>query len=132
MEQITRDLHLFADGQELAQGCRMLLHSQETLSLAPQLFSLEILDLSDSSAALLSAAKRIEVLSSGSILASGELIDALTRKETSWDPSSFIRACSSAATACIRSNTNKQFILVRNPPFIGGFCLTVRLEGDIL
>ena len=81
MEQITRDLHLLADGQELAQGCRMLLHSQETLSLTPQLFSLEILDLSDSSAALLSAAKQIEVLSSGSILASGELIDALTRKE---------------------------------------------------
>ena len=35
MEQITRDLHFFADGQELAQGCRMLLHSQETLSLTP-------------------------------------------------------------------------------------------------
>lgn len=82
MESIIRDLHLFADGQELAQGCRMLLHSHETLSLIPQLFRLEILDLSDSSSAVLSAAHSVEVQSSGSILTSGEVIDVLTRTES--------------------------------------------------
>ena len=81
MQSFVRDLHLFADGRELGRGCRMLLRSQETLSLAPQLFHLEIPDLPESSAVLLSSSQSAEVRSSGSILASGEIIDAVTRTE---------------------------------------------------
>ena len=82
MQSLTRDLHLWTGGREHARGCRMLLRSRETLSLAPQLFRLEIFDLPDSSSALLSSSPSLEVRSAGSILAAGEILDAVTRTES--------------------------------------------------
>ena len=74
MTAMFRDLHIFADGTEIAQSCRIRLTARETLSLLPQLFSLEIENLSGSSAALLSAARAVEARSEGSVLASGEIL----------------------------------------------------------
>ena len=81
MQELSRNLQLFADDRELAMGCRMLLLSHESLSLIPQLFYLRILDLSESSAAVLAASAHIEVRSSGSVLASGSPVEVLTRLE---------------------------------------------------
>lgn len=78
MNQIQRDLRLFADGQEIGQGCRMVLQSRETLSLNLCLFLLDILDLSDSSEARLSSAKSVEVRSFSSVLGSGEVMNVHT------------------------------------------------------
>ena len=75
MNQIQRELRLFADGREIGQGCHMLLQSRETLSLTLSLFLLDILDLSDSSEAQLSSAKSVELRSCGSVLGSGEILD---------------------------------------------------------
>lgn len=74
MIAMFRDLHIFADGAEIARSCRIRLTARETLSLLPQLFSLEIENLSDSSSALLSAARSVEARSEGSVLASGEIL----------------------------------------------------------
>lgn len=79
MDFLFRDLHLFADGNEIAQGCRLCLTAEETLSLRPALQRLEILDLSDSSAALLSGARGLEIRNGDSILAFGTPSEILTR-----------------------------------------------------
>ena len=73
-----RDLHLFADGREIALGCRMALLAQETLTLRPAQHHLEIHDLSASSAALLSESRNLEVRSGHSILAFGEPAEVVT------------------------------------------------------
>ena len=74
-----RNLRLFADGLEMAQGCRMTLTARSGVTILPNLHRLKILDLSESSAATLSGARQIEVRSGNSILAFGRLIEALTR-----------------------------------------------------
>ena len=74
-----RNLRLFADGLEMAQGCRMTLTARSGVTIFPNLHRLKILDLSESSAATLSGARQIEVRSGNSILAFGRLIEALTR-----------------------------------------------------
>ena len=79
MPDFKRDLHLFADGMEIAQGCRMTLTAGSTLTLRPALHHLSVYDLSDSSAAFLSGAHRIEIHSGASVIAAGELSEALTR-----------------------------------------------------
>lgn len=79
MADIRRDLRLFADGQELAQGCRMTLTARLGLSLRPALHQLQIRELSESSAAMLSGARQIEVRSGNSVLAFGMLSEVLTR-----------------------------------------------------
>ena len=71
MNDFTRDLHVFADGKEVGQGCRMLLMAEEHLSLWPQLFHLSIENLSDSSVMCICAARVLEVRSGDSILAFG-------------------------------------------------------------
>ena len=73
-----RDLHLFADGNEIAQGCHLFLAAEENLSLLPHLHHLEIEDLSDSSSALLSGARSLEVRNGNSILAFGAPVEHLT------------------------------------------------------
>ena len=78
MPDFSRDLRLFADGAELAHGCRMTLTAGSALSLRPALHHLAVRDLSDSSAAFLSGAQRIEIRSGPSVIASGELSEALT------------------------------------------------------
>ena len=80
MNPIQRELLLFADGQELGAGCRMMLQSRENLSLTLCLFLLDILDLSESSEARLSSAKSVEVRSFGSVLGSGEILDVYTSR----------------------------------------------------
>ena len=82
MSEINRDLHLFADGREIAQSCRMRLTARENLSLTPQLFQLEIENLSGSSAAFLSAARSLEVRSEGSVLAAGEPVSVCPRRQS--------------------------------------------------
>lgn len=79
MSAPLRDLHLFADGREIAQGCRMFLTAQETLALRPAQHHLEIHDLSDSSAALLSGCRNLEVRSGNSVLAFGEPAEVISR-----------------------------------------------------
>ena len=78
MPDFSRDLRLFADGTELAHGCRMTLTAGSALSLRPALHHLAVRDLSDSSAAFLSGVQRIEICSGLSVIASGELSEALT------------------------------------------------------
>ena len=66
-----RDLHVFAEGREVGQSCRMSLSVRENLSLLPQLFHLTIENLSGSSSSFISAAQFLEVRSGDSVLASG-------------------------------------------------------------
>ena len=73
-----RSLEVYADGRQIAQGCRLRLTGSETLSLRPGFFLLTVWDLSPSSASLLSAARRLEIRSGSSILASGDICDVHT------------------------------------------------------
>lgn len=73
-----RNLRLFADGHEIAQGCRMTLTAHSGVDILPTLHRLRILDLSESSAVMLSGARQIEVRSGNSVLAFGRLVEALT------------------------------------------------------
>ena len=79
MPPFVRDLHLYADGREIAWGCPMTLEARESLTLRPALHHLEIRDLSESSEAWLSCAQAIELRSGNSILAFGERMECLTR-----------------------------------------------------
>ena len=74
MTEIKRDLHLFADDIEIGQGCRMKLILREEFSLMPQLFQLQIENLSDASAELLANCREMAVRSNGSVLAAGDSI----------------------------------------------------------
>ena len=71
MNNLIRDLHVFADGKEVGQSCRMRLMAEEHLSLWPQLFHLSIENLSDSSVTRICAVRVLEVRSGDSILAFG-------------------------------------------------------------
>ena len=71
---MRRDLHLFADDTEIGQGCRMRLALREEFSLMPQLFHLEIENLSESSAEKLANCREMAVRSNGSVLAMGDSI----------------------------------------------------------
>ena len=71
---MRRDLHLFADDTEIGQGCRMRLTLQEEFSLMPQLFTMEIENLSESSAEKLANCREMAVRSNGSVLATGDSI----------------------------------------------------------
>jgi len=71
---VVRSLRVFADGQEIAQSCRIRLALMESMSLLPALYSLEIENLSEASEALLSAASVVEVHSDGTIAAHGSSI----------------------------------------------------------
>ena len=79
MSSYIRDLHLFADGNEIAQGCHLFLQARDTLSLRPALHHLTVHDLSDSFAALLAGSRNLEIRSGHSILAFGETAEFLTR-----------------------------------------------------
>lgn len=79
MPPFIRDLHLFADGREIAAGCPLRLEARESLTLRPALHHLEIRDLPPSPEALLARAKRVELRSGPSVLAFGEPLDCLTR-----------------------------------------------------
>ena len=72
--KIERDLHLLADDTEIGQGCRMRVALREEFSLMPQLFHLEIENLSESSAELLANCREMAVRSNGSVLAVGDSI----------------------------------------------------------
>ena len=72
--KIERDLHLFADDTEIGQGCRMKLILREEFSLMPQLFTMEIENLSESSAEKLANCREMAVRSNGSVLAVGDSI----------------------------------------------------------
>ena len=74
IKQEKRDLHLYADDTEIGQGCRMRLTLQEEFSLMPQLFHLEIENLSESSAEMLANCREMAVRSNGSVLATGDSI----------------------------------------------------------
>ena len=80
MKNLIRDLHVFADGREVAQSCRMRLTARENLSLLPQLFHLEIENLSASSSVLLPSARSVEVRSGDSVLASGSPVSSCSRR----------------------------------------------------
>jgi len=71
---MRRDLHLFADDTEIGQGCRMKVNIREEFSLMPQLFTMEIENLSEGSAELLSNCREMTVRSNGSVLAAGDSI----------------------------------------------------------
>ena len=71
---MRRDLHLFADDTEIGQGCRMRVTLREEFSLMPQLFHLEIENLSESSAEMLANCREMAVRSNGSVLAVGDSI----------------------------------------------------------
>lgn len=77
-----RELRIFADGREIAQGCRIRLSLLEHMSLLPQLYSLEIENLSESSQAQVASASSIEVQSGNSVLASGSVISVCPRNES--------------------------------------------------
>ncbi len=79
MPDFHRDLQIRADGRTIAQGCRAALTAHSALSLRPIPKMIEIYDLSDSSAAFLAGAARMEILSGLSVLAQGEIIDVFTR-----------------------------------------------------
>jgi len=79
MENLTRKLQVYVDGEEVAQGCRITLSARQTLNLRPQLHRLEIYDLSDSSEAKITVAGTVEVRSGPTILAAGDLVEACTR-----------------------------------------------------
>ena len=74
MSNILRDLHLFADDTEIGHGCRMKVNIREEFSLMPQLFTMEIENLSDSSAEMLANCREMAVRSNGSVLAVGDSI----------------------------------------------------------
>lgn len=75
----SRALRVFADGQETASGCRLQLRGRETLSLYPDMFTLTIYDLSDSSRRLLMRSSFIEVRHLDAVIASGEIADVALR-----------------------------------------------------
>ena len=77
-----RELRIFADGREIARSCRIRFSLLEHMSLLPQLYSLEIENLSESSEALVSSAASIEVQSGKSVLASGSVISVCPRNES--------------------------------------------------
>ena len=79
MDFTARDLRLYADDREIGKGCRMMLTARQDLTLRPALHHLEIIDLSDSSATMLTGAKFLEVRSGLSVLAFGEPIEVLTK-----------------------------------------------------
>ena len=74
IKQEKRDLHLYADDTEIGQGCRMKLILREEFSLMPQLFTMEIENLSESSAEMLANCREMTVRSNGSVLAVGDSI----------------------------------------------------------
>ena len=74
MSNILRDLHLFADDTEIGYGCRMKINIREEFSLMPQLFTMEIENLSESSAEKLANCREMAVRSNGSVLAVGDSI----------------------------------------------------------
>ena len=82
MKNLIRDLHVFADGREVARSCRMRLTARENLSLLPQLFHLEIENLSASSSVLLPSARSVEVRSGDSVLASGSPVSSCSRRQS--------------------------------------------------
>ena len=71
---MRRDLHLFSDDMEIGQGCRMKVNIREEFSLMPQLFTMEIENLSDASVKLLANCREMAVRSNGSVLAMGDSI----------------------------------------------------------
>lgn len=78
----VRSLRLFSDGREIGQSCRMRLSLTETVSLLPQLYSLEIENLSASSETLLTASSSLEVRSGDSVLVAGALLSACPRNRS--------------------------------------------------
>ena len=78
MQTNFRNLQVYADGNAIAAGCRLRLSGSESLSLHPGFFQLTVRNLSSTSASLLAEAKRLEVRSGATILASGEITDAHT------------------------------------------------------
>lgn len=79
MSNLIRDLHVFADGREVARSCRMSLIARENLSLLPQLFDLSIENLSESSGMCIASARWLEVRSGDSILAAGSPVSHYSR-----------------------------------------------------
>ena len=78
---MNREMSVFADGRSIAAGCRLHLSGKETLSVRPDLFRLEIYDLSGSSFSLLAGAKKISVRSGPSVLAEGSICGVHRRQE---------------------------------------------------
>lgn len=81
MPDFSRDLEIIADGNEIARGCRLRLTAETTLGLRPPLHRLEIHDLSESSAALLSGGRWLEVICGINALSVGEITEVFTRSE---------------------------------------------------
>ena len=77
----SRDLRVFADGQEIAFNCHIHVCGRQSVGLYPDLFILEIDDLSDSSRYLLMRSSSIEVRHQEAVIASGE-IDSVVRTAT--------------------------------------------------
>ena len=74
-----RELRIFLGGREIARSCRMKLFLLESLSLLPALYSLNVVNLSESSEALVCAAASLEVRSGDSVLASGRVLSVCPR-----------------------------------------------------
>ena len=81
MEQFIRDLHVFLNDHEIAQGCHMLLTAQTTLTLRPALHHLDVYDLSDSSMAMLAGGGVLEVRTGISVLSRGEVTEHYTSRQ---------------------------------------------------
>ena len=81
MPAFVRDLRLYVNGTEAAQGCHMHLFAQDRLSLLPGTQALQIYDLSDSTAALLAGSPFLEVRCDDSVLASGRVSTVITRPD---------------------------------------------------
>ncbi len=75
---LVRSLIVTADGQKIAAGCHLRLTGSETLSLQPSFFLLMAEDLPSTSITLLSAARKLEVWSGSSVLASGTIGDVFS------------------------------------------------------
>ena len=79
MEELKRELAVFADGAEIGRGCRVELRARSGLGLHPRVCEVAVDDLSESSGALLRGAREIEIRSGDSLLAWGRVMTALTR-----------------------------------------------------
>ena len=78
MSEYLRSLRVYADGEEIAAGCRIAVEGEEKLSLRAGFFLLRIWNLSESGAARLAGASRAEVRSELSVLAWGKPEDVHT------------------------------------------------------
>ena len=83
MDEITRSLTLWSDGEEIGRNCRVRLRARAALTLAPLPCLLEIRNLPETEAARLRRAKNIATAAENTVLAAGRIAEVYRAPRTS-------------------------------------------------